>query len=73
MKQLLLNEPAAVLSSFLAVVVALLALLQVFGVDISDEQQAALIGFVGSVGALAVGLITRSLVTPVNKDARRAL
>lgn len=61
------NEPALVLSSILAVVVAGLALVVSFGVEITGDQQTAIVGFVGAAGALVVGIITRSLVTPTAK------
>ena len=63
------NEPAVILSTVLAAVVALLALLVSFGVDLTGDQQTAIVGAVGAVGSLVVGLITRSLVTPTAKLA----
>lgn len=67
------NEPAAVLSAILAVVIASVGLLTEFGVKISEGQQTAIITFVGAVGALVVGFLTRSLVTPVAKLQRESL
>lgn len=61
------NEPAMVFSSILAVVIAAVALVTEFGVDLTSGQQTAIVGFVGAVGALITGRATRSLVTPVAK------
>jgi Na+/proline symporter len=50
------REPAM----FLAVVQAFVVLLVTFGVDLTDAQQGAVLGF----SAVVIGLVTRSRVTP---------
>ena len=52
------NEPAVVLS----LVTALLALVTAFGLDLSADKTAAILGFT----SLMVGLVTRGLVTPAS-------
>lgn len=59
------NEPAITVASITAVVVAAIALLVAFGVQVSDEQAAAIVGFVAVVGQLVAGYVTRGKVTPV--------
>ena len=54
------DEP--VVSAFAAVVVALLVLLAAFGVDLTEEQQGAILGFVFAVLGLAI--LVRNRVTP---------
>lgn len=60
------NEPVLTLGgAVLAVFVAGIALLPTFGIDITGEQQAALIAFVTAVITL-VTVVQRSRVTPVS-------
>jgi len=59
------REPTAIATGLLAAFEAGLAVLVVFGiVDWTPEQTAALMGFVGSLLALAAGLFVRSRVSP---------
>lgn len=58
----LLREPALV-AGF---VQSLLVLLVVFGVDLSDEQVAAILTLTSAV----LALVTRSLVSPIKGDAQ---
>lgn len=53
----------ALVSSFVTAVIALLA---AFGVPISEDQRAAVVGVVAAVVALLSGAVTRALVTPVS-------
>ncbi len=48
------------------VVAAILTLLTSFGLDITDDQQSAVLGFVAVVFPLVVALFVRPSVTPVN-------
>ena len=47
-----------------AVVTAVLVLVTAFGVPISEDQHAAVVGVTGAVLALLAGVTTRALVTP---------
>lgn len=58
------SEPAALTNGIIALVTAALALLVAFGVDVTQEQSAAILGFVAAVVAFA-GFFIRSKVTPV--------
>lgn len=61
------NEP--VLVAVTALVVATIALLVAFGVDVTDEQRGAIIGFV--VALYGVAVLIRSRVSPVKKRGDR--
>lgn len=58
----LVRRNPALVSSFVTAVIALLA---AFGVPISEDQRAAVVGVVAAVVALLSGAVTRALVTPV--------
>lgn len=60
------NEPAITVASITAGVTALLALAAAFGLQLSDEQQAAILGVVAVVAPLVVGFVARRYVTPVS-------
>lgn len=57
------NEP--VLGLVTAFVVAAIALLVAFGVDLTDGQKLAVVGFVGA--AFSLGTYVRSRVSPVRR------
>jgi hypothetical protein len=60
------NEPVLTAVSIGAIVAALLQLLIVFGLEISDEQVAAVLAFVAVVAPVVLSAIyARSRVTPV--------
>ena len=59
----LVRRNPALVSSFVTAVIALLA---AFGVPISEDQRAAVVGVVAAVVALLSGAVTRALVTPVS-------
>jgi len=61
------NEPLITVGGITAAVSALLALLVSFGVPLSDGQQTALLGLVGVLAPIAVALLARGRVTPVDK------
>ncbi len=66
------NEPVATLgAAVLGVFVAGIALLPTFGIDVTGEQQGALIAFVTAVITL-VTVWQRSKVTPTSKLDRDA-
>lgn len=64
MNNLIAREP--VISAALAFLTAAIALLVAFGVSLTDEQQAAIIGLVAAGGALAA--IVRNRVTPTKES-----
>lgn len=62
------NEPAVTVASITAVVTALLALLTAFGLSLSQDQTAAILGVVAVLAPLVSGFITRGKVTPVDGE-----
>lgn len=54
------REPAMILAAVQAAIVLAVA----FGLNVSEEQSDAIIGFVGAALALVTGLAIRSQVTP---------
>lgn len=58
------GEPLRALALVVAVVVAILALVTAFGVQLTQEQTSAILGVVGAIGALVVWFIGRRSVTP---------
>lgn len=60
------SEPAVTVATLASVITALIALLAAFGLNVSDDQQKAIIAFVGVVAHVVAGFITRSKVTPVS-------
>ena len=59
------NEPAVTVATITAVVAALLALLAAFGLSLSQDQTAAIMGVVAVLAPLVSGFITRGKVSPV--------
>lgn len=64
------NEPLVTVAGISAAVSAVIALLVAFGLDLSTEQTAAILGVVAVLAPLAV-TVARSKVTPIAnpKDA----
>lgn len=60
------REPVALLGALAALVPAILALVVAFGVDLSDEQTAALLGVVAAITAAVTGA-QRASVYPAGK------
>lgn len=56
------KEPAAIISAVTAAVTAVLALLVAFGLELTGDQQAAILGVAAVVAPLVAGLVTRSAV-----------
>lgn len=63
------TEPLITVSTVTALVAAVLGSLVAFGVDLSDDQQKAILGLTAVVAPLVVGLVARSKVTPAGVDA----
>ena len=62
------NEPVITVMSISALVSAALGLLVVFGIEISNEQVEAILGFVAVAVPLILGMLAaRARVTPVGK------
>lgn len=59
------TEPLITVASLTALVAAAIGLLVAFGVDLTGDQQTAILGFVAVVAPLAVAALARSKVTPV--------
>ncbi len=59
------REPLAATAMAVALAGALLTLAVAFGVDLSAEQQSALLGLVAVVAPLLVAALARPKVTPV--------
>jgi ABC-type multidrug transport system fused ATPase/permease subunit len=59
------NEPAVTVGTITAVVSALLTLLAAFGLNLSADQTAAVVGVVAVLAPLVAAFITRRKVTPV--------
>ena len=66
MKQInMTNEPVAIIAAIVGLIEAIIALLPLFGVALTVEQQAALMGVVVAAGSVVSAVWARSLVTPV--------
>ncbi len=63
------KEPATIVSSLIGLITAVLGLAAAFGLNISDEQQNAIIGVVIPASAFIalIGPIIRQFVTPTKK------
>ncbi|UFU03423.1 hypothetical protein LQF12_02095 [Ruania suaedae] len=64
------REPAAIIGAIGTAVGAILALLVAFGIDVTEEQQTAILGVVAAVGPIVVGLLIRGKVSPAPKIDR---
>lgn len=70
------REPLITAGVVTAVVTSLLALVTSFGLDITDDQQAAILGFVAVAAPIVLALAVRPRVTPTSAprdDAGRVL
>jgi hypothetical protein len=66
MKNLVSSEPVLTVASIQAIIVAAFILLAAYGVDISDTQRTAIIGFYAVVAPLVFALVARQRVSPVD-------
>lgn len=62
------DEPLVTVATITAAVSALLTLLVVFGVPLTDAQQDALLVCAAVVAPVVVGLVARRLVSPANQE-----
>lgn len=60
------REPAAVTATITALVAALIALVVAFGLDLTKEQEVAIIGVTAVLAPIVAGLITRAKVSPAS-------
>ena len=58
------KEPVIAIGAISAAVGAVITLLVAFGVSITAEQTAAILGVVATVGPLLTAIVTRRKVTP---------
>lgn len=56
------KEPAVIIGAIASVVTSLVALAVAFGLDLTQDQQTAIVGVVVTVTPLIVGIITRQYV-----------
>lgn len=56
------REPAVIIGLVTAAIEALIALVVAFGVELTGEQVAAIMGFVAAAGAVIAALLTRRRV-----------
>lgn len=61
------REPVALTGAIVALITAGVSLLTAFGLDVSPEQTAAIIGVVVGVSGLVGAFLARRKVTPVAK------
>jgi hypothetical protein len=59
------NEPLVTVASITAGVAAILGLLVAFGVQLTGDQEKAVLGVAAVVAPLVVGFVARRKVTPV--------
>ncbi|GAA1110404.1 hypothetical protein [Nesterenkonia jeotgali] len=64
------KEPVALSAAIVALVAAVGPVLMAFGLEITDEQNAAVMGLVTAVVAVATGLYARSKVTAPERDPK---
>jgi hypothetical protein len=62
------TEPLITVAALTALVAAIIACLVAFGVDLTEDQQKAVLGLVAVVAPLVVGFIARRKVTPVTGE-----
>ena len=62
------REPAITVGTISAAVAAVLTLLVAFGLDITEEQQTAILGVVAALGPIITGLLIRRRVTPAQVE-----
>lgn len=62
------NEPLITVASITAAATAVIGLLVSFGLDLTGDQQTAILGVVAVVAPLIVAAVTRSKVTPASKE-----
>ena len=66
MKQVnLQTEPVAIIAAIVGLIEAIVALLPLFGVPLTVEQQAAIMAVIVAAGSVVSAIWARSLVTPV--------
>lgn len=64
------KEPSAIIGAITAAVSAIISLLVAFGLDLSPDQQAAILTVIATVGSLVVGFVVRGQVYSPNSVER---
>ncbi|MBT0771827.1 hypothetical protein KIH74_22995 [Kineosporia sp. J2-2] len=59
------REPLITRAGLTSAVTAVIALLTAYGLDITDDQQAAILGIIAVAAPLIVAVTSRMLVTPI--------
>ena len=63
------KEPAAIIAAITGAATAIIALVVSFGLDLTNDQQSAILGVVAVVAPLVAGLAIRSKVfSPATRD-----
>ena len=65
MKNLIDNEPVAVITAVISLIAAIVAMLPLFGVPLTADQAAGIMAVVVAAGGVVSTLLIRSQVTPV--------
>lgn len=65
------TEPVVTVATITAVAAAVIAVAVAFGAPITDDQQKAILAFVGVAAPLVAGIIARRHVTPVAPTHRK--
>lgn len=60
------REPLVTAATITGLIAAVIALIVAFGIDVSQEQTAAILGLAAIVAPLVVAATTRGKVTPVS-------
>lgn len=58
------TEPAITIASITALIAAVITLGTAFGLNLSEDQQAAILGLVAVAGPIVAGVLTRRQVSP---------
>ena len=67
------TEPAAIVGAITAAAAAIVALIVAFGVPVTDEQQAAILGVVAVAAPIIGTIVTRHFVTPAAVVAEKVV
>lgn len=70
-KALMESEPARTVGGAVGLVAAVIACLVAFGVDLTVEQQTAILGLTSVAAPILSGFITRAFVSPSGKRVKR--
>ncbi len=66
------KEPLWTVAGITAAASAVIGLLSAFGLDLTEAQHNAILGVIAVAAPVVVALVTRSKVSPIDKDRRTA-